>query len=372
VRFCAGYTADPVVAEDLAQRTLLVAWRHEQQLRDPQARPAWLFTIARRECQSWAREQAGARLVGLETLDEGEHAGLLADRFDLELEVARDDLARLLDRAMALLPPHLREVLVRRYIEESPQAQIAAQLGLSEGAIEARLHRGKLALKRVLATELCDESVALGLISPAAAGWVETRVWCPGCGGRKLEGWFRPALGRLYLRCPACSYVEGEDDSDTHFIHAEGKYLQNLHSYKPAMSRVLDGIHEMYRVQARGGATPCPQCGQWLRIARGTPPWHADRGEDDGSVYVGHPGCGVFDWESWHALTWSLPAVRRFWSEHPRMRFLAPREVEHGGSRAVVTGFASLTGADRVEVVSLRDTLEVVHIAGTTGTAGDG
>lgn len=47
VRYCARYTGESDVAEDLAQQTLLQAWRHEQQLRDPQARRGWLLGIAR-------------------------------------------------------------------------------------------------------------------------------------------------------------------------------------------------------------------------------------------------------------------------------------------------------------------------------------
>ncbi|MBI3971765.1 MAG: sigma-70 family RNA polymerase sigma factor [Chloroflexi bacterium] len=66
----------------------------------------------------------------------------------MELELERAELADLLDRAMALLPPETRLVLVERLIEQIPQAEVALRLGLSEGAVEARLHRGKLALRR--------------------------------------------------------------------------------------------------------------------------------------------------------------------------------------------------------------------------------
>ena len=60
---------------------------------------------------------------------------------DLELELDRHELADLLDRALALLPPLTRTVLIERFIHEAPQAEVARQLGLSEGAIEARVQR---------------------------------------------------------------------------------------------------------------------------------------------------------------------------------------------------------------------------------------
>ena len=359
VRFCARHTGDPTIAEDVAQEALLDAWRHERQLRDPRGRRAWLFSIARRECLTWARGRGRSRLVDLDSPADGESDSRLADDFDVEAELEREDLARLLDRAMALLPPETRTVLVERYIEESPQAEVAERLGLTEGAVEARLHRGKLALRRVLSTELGEESVALGLIPSSDAGWEETPVWCPGCGRRRLEGWLRPGEGKLYMRCPGCSR------SEAHFIHSHlGDGLKDLRSYRPAVSRVLGAIHDMFHVRAERGASPCPRCGERLPITKGTPPWVPTRFADPGSIYLWHPGCGGGDSETWHSLTWSLPEVRAFWRENPRMRFLPEREVESAGSPAMVTGFESLAGSARLEVVALRDTLEVVSVNG--------
>lgn len=364
VRFCARYTGDPGVAEDLAQKTMLHAWGKEQQLRDPQSRRAWLFAIARRECITWGRGRKRAQMVDFDSLDESQHAGLLASDFDVEVELGRAELANLLDRAMHLLAPELREVLVRRYIEESPQAEVARSLGLTEGAVEARLHRGKLALRRVLSTDLSDQAVALGLIPGSEAGWEQTPVWCPACGRRKLEGWFRREEGRLLMRCPDCPGIS------SHIINASGEGLKGVQTYRPAVSRVLDTIHSAYRVRARHQAnrealaTPCPRCGRWLPVRRGRPDWVGHSPEESDSAYFSHPECGLFDMETWHALTWSLPEARRFWKDNPRMRFMPATEVDFGGSPAVVTGFESITGSARLEVVTLRHTLEVVSIRG--------
>ncbi|CAA9214592.1 MAG: hypothetical protein AVDCRST_MAG26-262 [uncultured Chloroflexia bacterium] len=361
VRFCTRYTGDPHAAEDLAQQTLLQAWRHEQRLRDPQARRGWLLTIARNECLMWARSRGRetARWVELAWENEAEAQPQLAADVDLELELERDDLARLLERALALLPPHIRDVLVWRYVEETPQAEVAARLGLTEGAVEARLHRGKLALRRVLTSDLGDEAAAHGLIAPSEAGWEETRVWCPGCGQRRLEGWLRPCEGKLYMRCTACAR------SDAHFIHSTmGDGLRDVKSYRPAVSRVLVAIHDMFRLRGGDGAGPCPRCGKLVPLQRGKPPWVPPRFTDPESIYVWCAACGTGDSETWHSLTWSLPEVRAFWRANPRMRFLPPRAVEYAGSAAVVTGFESLIAAARVEVVTLRDTLRVVEIDG--------
>ncbi len=361
LRFCARYTGDPDAAEDLAQQTLLKAWQHEQQLKDPQARRGWLLSIARNQCLMWARNRSHelSRFVQLDQWDEQESPDHLTSDFDLESAMDRDDLARLLDRALALLPPDSREILVRRYLEEIPQSEVAARLGLTEGAVEARLHRGKLALRRLLSTELSAEAVSYGLISPAEAGWEQTRIWCPGCGQCRLEGWFRPTEGKLFMRCPGCSH------SDAHFIHAELRdALRNTSSYKPAIIRVLKTIHDMFRVRATGGRSKCPKCGQWLPIDQGVPPCLPARFTNPNSIYLWHPECGGYDTETWHSLTWSLPETRAFWDQNPRMRFLPEHEVEFAGSPAIVTGFESVTSSARLEVVALRDSLEVVSING--------
>ncbi len=208
VRFCARFTGDRDAAEDLAQQTLLEAWQHTDRLHDPVARDSWLFGIARNICLQWARRHAREAAVRLDrdraaSGPDSSPDDRLADDFDLELELERDDLARLLDRALALLPPATRAVLIGRYVEESPQAEVAARLGLTQGAVEARVQRGKLALRRVLTGELREEAAAHGLIRWDDEGWQETRIWCPGCGERKLLGRFAEG-GDLQLDYPGC------------------------------------------------------------------------------------------------------------------------------------------------------------------------
>lgn len=353
VRFCARYTGAPDAAEDLAQQTLLEAWRHERQLRDPQARKSWLFSIARTTCLMWGRRQCLERSRIADLSDERAESNGPADVFDLEVELDRGALAALLDRALALLPPDTRLALIGRYMEEWPQAEIAARLGLSEGAVEARLHRGKLALRRLLATELSDEAVAHGLLLPERAGWQETRLWCPGCGGRRLEGWMDPEAGRLDLHCPDCAPTPYRN-----YVHAHmGGGLRDVRMFRPAVSRVLANIHAMFRIRLTDGGLSCPSCGGWMPL----------RQTAEG-VRLSCDRCDWHDWESWHSLTWSLPQVRRFWREHPRMRFLPECEVEAEGIRAVVTGFESLSSSARIEVVAVRESLQVLSVGGEPRT----
>ncbi len=372
MRFCVRYTGDPHTAEDLTQQTLLKAWRHEQRLKDPAARQGWLLSIARNECRMWGRGRGReqTRLVDLEVAHDADHDDPWSDAADLDLLLDRDDLVRLLDRALGLLSPEVRSLLVRRYLEETPQAELAARLGLGEGAVEARLHRGRRALRHVLTAELGDEAAAYGLIASTAAGWEATRVWCLVCGTRRLEGWFRPTEGKLYMRCPGCASSSG-----VHYIHSQlGDGFRGLKSYRPAISRVLGVIHDLFRLRGGGGVGPCPACGKPLPVTHGPAPWVPPAYTHPASVYLWCPACGVGDAETWQSLAWSLPEGRAFWQRHPRMRSLPPREITYAGSTAVVTAFESMADSARLEVVTLRDTLEVVSINGAApkGARDDG
>ena len=112
----------------------------------------------------------------------------LAEDCDLEVELERGELVELLDRALGMLPSETRDVLIGRFVEETPLGELAGQLGLQPGALRMRLQRGKLALRKVLTTTYADDAVSLGLIPGTVAGWQETRIWCPGAGAPACAG----------------------------------------------------------------------------------------------------------------------------------------------------------------------------------------
>ena len=92
-----------------------------------------------------------------------------AEDADLFLQLERRELADLLGRAMALLPAETREALVASYLDEMPQDELAARLGLRAGALRARLHRGRQMLRRVLEDDLRADALTWGLLADAGA-----------------------------------------------------------------------------------------------------------------------------------------------------------------------------------------------------------
>jgi RNA polymerase sigma factor (sigma-70 family) len=129
VRLWAQITGDAEAAEDLAQETLVKALRHTSQLRDGDKRAQWLNAIARNECLQWARIRGRELARRVPATPGGDlsasiHEDALADDFDVEVELERAELAHLLDRALALLPPTMRTVLIERYVHESSLAEV--------------------------------------------------------------------------------------------------------------------------------------------------------------------------------------------------------------------------------------------------------
>ncbi len=67
-----------------------------------------------------------------------------------EVQFARDEVSYLLRRHVGRLAPELRQVLVLRYLEEMSYLEISRRLGVPNGTVKSRLHRGRTRLAHVL------------------------------------------------------------------------------------------------------------------------------------------------------------------------------------------------------------------------------
>jgi RNA polymerase sigma-70 factor (ECF subfamily) len=230
---------------------------------------------------------------------------------------------------------------------------VAARLGMTEGAVAVRLHRGKVALRRILAGDLA-------LMDPdsiPAQRWQETRIWCPLCGRQRLMGYRGDTGSDLLLRCPGCCPERDEYLTSTHLPGL----FNGLKGYKPALTRLLRRLHVRYTPHLTSGVVPCLGCGQPTALSVVTPA--APRWLRDARGISHH--CIACDSGSWDMLEGSvlaLPQGQRFWREHPRIRALPQREVAAAGRAALVASFESMSTAARFEVIVARDTYAVISI----------
>lgn len=367
VRLCTGLTGNLDAAEDLAQETLIAAWRHADTLRDPRAGRQWLTGIARNVCRRWAYQQRRANQISSLFDGHAEHmaragSGAPVDGVDIEIDLEREELATLLDRALALLPPTSRDVLVQRFVEERSHAEIAERLGLSEGAATLRVHRGKLALRRALSRpELSAEAATFGLVPPEVGPWQATRIACPFCGRRTLLARIDRAASFVSFRCADPCVPDGTIIGSKPMMPGTAK----LTSAKSILTRELLDLDASYRRALGEGGSQCRRCGRRAALERWMP--------ESGSVVTGYAYgirircsvCGELDTASlWH-LTLDTPAAQRFWRRYPRMRALPVLEIEAEGRTALLSGFVSLDAGARLEVLSARDTYEILRIDGS-------
>ena len=67
----------------------------------------------------------------------------------------RHAVGALVRQALARLPMQQRAVLVLRYCEDLPEAEVASLLGCSAGAVKTHAHRGRRALRESLGDLEC-------------------------------------------------------------------------------------------------------------------------------------------------------------------------------------------------------------------------
>jgi RNA polymerase sigma-70 factor (sigma-E family) len=129
-------TGDRDHAEDLAQAALLRTFLAWPRLYDPANAEAYTRTVMARLSVRWARRRW-----------RGERASADVDRVSGDDATDFVDTADVVLRALALLPPAQRAVLVLRFYEQRSEADIAAILRCAPGTVKSRCARALSALR---------------------------------------------------------------------------------------------------------------------------------------------------------------------------------------------------------------------------------
>jgi len=364
-RFCARFTGDASVAEDLAQETLYEAWKHIHMLHDPAGITPWLFAIARNVCRRWTYKHfqelshKSCRVEhGRINISPIEHC---ADDPIVELE--RKELAQLLDQAFTLLPLTTREILIRRCIGGQSYSQIVAEVGGSEGAHRMVVYRGRQILQQALKeTSLTGASEA----EDGLSAWRETPIWCPLCGERRLIGLFSLDRGEFELCCANCSPRYGVRetcvDMPEPFRVKFFRLFRGIKAFKPALNRLMQSVHEEFHPALRARMVCCSSCGDMIPLHLSMPEEYAPAIRALRGIHTRCPRCNIVSGVRLSNIILYNPQVRAFWREHPRMRMLPEREIEFTGYPTLVTRFESVTGCATIDVITARDTYEVLDV----------
>jgi RNA polymerase sigma-70 factor (ECF subfamily) len=125
-------------AQECVQEAFVRAWSHRKQLDKARAPEAWVRTTAYRLAVSrWRRTVRSRRAPDRALQDHGPSSGPTEDRVAL-IEALRQ------------LPEAQRRALVLHHVCDLPVQAVAAEVGVPEGTIKARLSRGRTALLAIL------------------------------------------------------------------------------------------------------------------------------------------------------------------------------------------------------------------------------
>src|SRR3954452_7405790 len=141
--YCVRLTGqDRARAEDVAQETLLRAWRHRSSLDESQGSVrAWLFRVARNiVIDEWRTRRSQSEVTVADVPDGGGEP----DRTDQVL------LSWVVADALTRLSAEHRAVLVECYYRGLSVAEAAERLGVPAGTVKSRTHYALRALRLAL------------------------------------------------------------------------------------------------------------------------------------------------------------------------------------------------------------------------------
>jgi len=134
-------------AKDATQDAFLTALRKLSSFRGEAAFTTWMHRVTVNACYDMLRKRKREPLPPPED-DEREPAGPASPDHADEAAFSVD-----VQRALARVPHEFRAVLVLHDVQDMAYDEIAEVLGVPVGTVKSRLHRGRLALARLLPGE---------------------------------------------------------------------------------------------------------------------------------------------------------------------------------------------------------------------------
>jgi RNA polymerase sigma-70 factor (ECF subfamily) len=129
-------------AEDVAQDSLLLAFKALPGIDEPRKFPAWLSAITRHRALRFSKSET-ARMSKRVALDEA----LLEKIEALAKPLAEKERDEEMIAALESLPPDYAMPLRLRFLDEMPLNRIAAFMGLPLSTVKWRIHHGKKLLR---------------------------------------------------------------------------------------------------------------------------------------------------------------------------------------------------------------------------------
>jgi RNA polymerase sigma-70 factor (ECF subfamily) len=138
---------DRDVAQDIAQETFLAAFKSAHRFRGQSKVYTWLYSIANRKVADfyrWRKREGKHRADPLENqVSEAETDGT----------VESEETSKSIQQALSCLPLHYKQVLLLKYVEEMPVAEICQVMDRSSKSVEGLLTRARRELRSELTAQ---------------------------------------------------------------------------------------------------------------------------------------------------------------------------------------------------------------------------
>jgi RNA polymerase sigma-70 factor (ECF subfamily) len=150
-------------AEEVAQDTLLKVFESIATLREPERVRSWVFRIAKNACLMKRRKSifAPEHELSLEQYSNDGSESQSRQIPDLsrlpEQQTYQHEVHTMLTRAIQQLPPNYRAVILLRDMEELSTEEAASILDVTPDVVKQRLHRARLALRKLMEERLTPE-----------------------------------------------------------------------------------------------------------------------------------------------------------------------------------------------------------------------
>ena len=157
---CYRFTGSGTDAEDLTQEVFLRVYSSLKSFdADRGSLPVWITTLTRNLLIDHFRRTRNQRITS--SLDEGwteageDRGAVPLDRLQSKgpgqhEQLARREMQRMVQQALAQVSPELRETVILRDLQEMDYKEIAQVLSIPEGTVKSRISRGRAELARLL------------------------------------------------------------------------------------------------------------------------------------------------------------------------------------------------------------------------------
>ncbi len=133
-------------AEDLSHQVFLKAWQNIKNYND-RGHPfsSWLYRIARNSIVDYYRQNQ-TTILSLEELTINEPEGVFEEEKEIGLAINIKNVVK----AVQELKQIEQDVIIMRFVEDMPIAEVALNIGKSQGAVKLIQHRALKQLKKIL------------------------------------------------------------------------------------------------------------------------------------------------------------------------------------------------------------------------------